>query len=111
MGVEELAFNATTVYQAIGTDGIQDHLEIPGSPFIEVFRVTSNESGDWLFCRKINKVMGVWVQNHGTTFATGVAVDAPKLTVDDTTTTGGAKITITHTTARETFTIVIMGWL
>ncbi len=111
MAPEVLPFNSTTVYQAIGTDGVQDNLEIAGSPFIEVFRVTSNESGDWLFTRKITKVMGVWVQNHGTAFTTGAALDTPKLTVDDTTTEGTAKITITHSGARETFTILVIGTL
>ena len=110
MASEVLDFNATTVKQTGTTDGIHDWLEINSTPHVEVFRVVSNESGDWFFCRKINTVKAVLIQNHGATFATGVARDPPKVTVTQSASSAkSAKITITHTSTRETFTVVIIG--
>ena len=47
MAVELLTFAGTKYKQPAGTDGINDWMEINGSPSIEIFRVTSNEYGDW----------------------------------------------------------------
>lgn len=109
MGAEELNFAATTIKTAEGTDGINDWMEINTNPLIEVFRVTSNETGDYIFCRKINRVKGAWIQNHGATYATGIARDTPKLAITQGSATSNAKITITHTTTREVFTLIVVG--
>lgn len=103
MAAELLDFASTYYKQPSGTDGIQDWMEINASPAIEVYRVTSNESGDWIIPRKIRKISAALIQNHGATFATGVARDEPKLTIADN------KVTITHTGTRETFSVIIMG--
>ena len=111
MPAELLDFNATYYKQASGTDGINDWMEVNSNPPTEVFRVTSNENGDWFFCRKIEKVKVVLIQNHGTTFATGADMAPPKVTVNHASTGGTAKITIGHTTSREEFSIIIIGEL
>jgi hypothetical protein len=112
MAAENLTFNTTTVKQTGATgDGIRDWMEVAGSPHIEVIRVMSNESGDWVFTQKIHKVMGISVQNHGATFATGVARDSPQLTITQGSTNSAAKITITHTGTREVFTLIVYGEL
>lgn len=111
MSAELLDFHATYYKQPSGTDGINDWLEVNSKPHIEIIRVTSNEDGDWLFCRKIQKVQSVLIQNHGTTFATGADMAPAKVTVTEGTNGGGAKITIGHTTSREVFSLMIIGGL
>jgi len=108
MAAEKLDYAATSYKQAAGTDGINDWMEIAGTPHMEVFRVTSNETGDFLYCNKISKVTGVFIQNHGANFGTGVR-DSPKITVTNAKTGGSAKITITHTTTREVFSVLVIG--
>lgn len=108
MPAELLDFAATKYKQPSGTDGINDWMELSDPP-TEVFRVTSNEDGDWFFCRRIVKVKNIRVQNHGTTFATGADMAPPKITVTHSTTGGTAKITIAHATSREEFSIIIIG--
>lgn len=112
MGAEALIYD-TTHYKQMGAtdDGIRDWMEVNSSPPIEVFRVRSNETGDWLFCNKIERVKAVLAQNHGATFATGADVAPPKITVTHGTYGGTAKITIAHTTSREDFSIIIIGEL
>ena len=111
MSAELLDFQATYYKQASGTDGINDWLEVNATPPVEIFRVTSNEDGDWFFCRKIQKVKAVLIQNHGGSLATGADVAPAKVTVTEATTGGGAKITIGHTTSREVFSVIIIGEL
>jgi len=112
MSADKLDFASTYYKQPSGTDGINDWMEINGSPPIEVFRVTSNEDGDWLFCQKIDRIKTVLIQNHGTTFATGADVAPPKIAITQGSSTGNAKIAITHATAaREEFSIIIIGEL
>jgi len=108
MAAEKLDFAATAYKQDAGTDGINDWMEIAGTPHMEVFRVTSNESGDWLYCNKISKVTGVFVQNHGATFGTG-ATDTPKITVTNAKAGGSAKIAIGHSTTQEVFSVLVIG--
>ncbi len=111
MSVELLDFAAIYYKQASGTDGINDWMEVNASPPTEVFRVTSNENGDWFFCRKIEKVKAILIQNHGTTFATGADVAPAKVTVTHASTGGTAKITIGHSGSREVFSVIIIGEL
>lgn len=112
MAAEKLDFAAIKYKQTSGTDGIQDWMEINSTPHVEVFRVTSNESGDWIICNKINRVHTVLIQNHGETFATGVAVDPPKITVTQSASSAAsAKIAIEHSAARETFSVIVIGEL
>lgn len=110
MAAEQLNFNTTTVKQAAGTDGINDWIEIPGNPHIEVFRVTSNESGDWVFCQRIHRIIGVAIQNHGADIGTGVR-DPPAITITQGSATSCGKITITHTATQEVFSIMVIGEL
>ena len=111
MAAELLDFNSTYYKQTSGTDGINDWMEVNCSPPTEVFRVTSNETGDWFFCRKIEKVKSVLIQNHGGSFATGADVAPPKVTVTHASAGGTAKIAIGHTTSREEFSVIIIGEL
>lgn len=108
MAAELLDHHATYDKQPAGTDGINDWLEINGSPHIEIFRVTSNESGDWFFCKKISRVLGMTIQNHGATIGTGVR-DNPKITITNATTGGAAKIAIAHSTTQEVFSVMVVG--
>ena len=111
MASELLDFNSTTYKQAAGTDGINDWMEVNSSPPVEVFRVTSDESDDWFFCRKISRVKSVLIQNHGATFGTGVR-DNPQITISQGSgVSGTAKITITHTDTQEVFSVIIIGEL
>jgi len=105
MAAEKLAFSATQVFQSTGTDGINHWTEkqLGGGLWMELFRVTSNESGDWFFCKRIGKIQAVAIQNHGATFATGVARDSPKYE------TRANKITITHSATREVFSVLVIG--
>lgn len=109
MAAELLDYASTYYKQAAGTDGINDWLEVSGSPAIEVFRVTSDETGDWLFCRKISRVSAVLIHNHGATIGTGVK-DNPKVTITNGAATGAAaKIEIAHTGTQEVFSIMVIG--
>jgi len=108
MAPEKLDFAATHYKQTAGTDGIADWMEIPGSPAIEIFRISTNESGDWILCNKISRVKAVAIQNHGATFATGVA-DSPKIAITQAAAGGAAKITITHTGTREVMSVMVIG--
>ena len=112
MASEKLDYAATYYKQTAGTDGIADWMEIPGSPHIEIFRVSSNESADWIICNKISRVKAVAIQNHGATFGTGKA-DPPKVTVTNAATgsgtTSAARITITHSATQEVFSVMIIG--
>ena len=109
MSAELLDHQATYYKQPAGTDGINDWMEIAGSPHIEIFRVTSNETGDWFFCKKISRVSSMTIQNHGATIGTG-ARDNPKVTVTNGAATGtAAKITIAHTGTQEVFSVMIVG--
>jgi len=106
----ELTFAPTKVKYASGATGINDWKEINTSPMIEVFRVTSGNSGDFLFCKKIHKVAAVLIHNHGATFATGVSRDNPRVTVTSGgITKGSAKITIVHSATDECFSIMVIG--
>lgn len=107
--VAELTLAAEGTKQAGGTVGINDWMEINNKPFIEVFRVTSDANGDYFFCRKIQKVTGVLIQNHGAAYATGAATDEPKYSVTHGTNGGTAKITITHTATEEVFSVFVFG--
>ena len=90
---------------------ISDFLEVDGSPNLEVVRVSSTANGDSFFSRKFHKIKAVITQNHGTTFATGVARDSPKIVVTQGSGTNNAKITITHSAATEVFSFLIVGEL
>ena len=110
----ELTFDTSLgVPVAAGTVGINYYEECTGTPEIEVFRVTSDASGDYFFSRKFHKIKSFMVQNHGATFATGTlaaGVDPPKIVVTDgTATTSAAKFTITHTATKEVFSIIVIG--
>jgi len=109
MAAEKLAHASTYYKQPVGTDGINDWMEINGSTQIEVFRVTSNESGDWIYCDKISRVSAVLIHNHGATIGTGVR-DNPKVTITNGAATGtAAKITIAHTATQEVFSVMVIG--
>ena len=106
----ELTFDtALGIPQADGTVGINAYCENPGIPEIEVFRVTSDASGDYFFSRRFKKIKSVLIQNHGATFATGAARDPPKLTITQGSATATGKLTITHTTTEEVFSVIVFG--
>ena len=106
----QLERESTYYKQASGTVGINDWMEVNGSPHTEVFRVTSDADGDYFFCDKINNVKSVRIQNHGATFATGAATDSPKVTVTQSASSGkSAKIAIGHTATKEVFSVKIIG--
>lgn len=102
----QLNFDSTTVKKMSG-DGIYDYIEINGSPNMEVFRVKSSNASDFLYSRKFSKIIGLLVQNHGSSFAAGVVRDPPKINISHNT-GSAAKITITHNSA-EFFTIALWG--
>lgn len=102
MAAANLAMASSGQVQPVGTKGINAYLELPGTAQVEVFRVTSDASGDWFFSRKFQKIKSVMVQNHGANIGTG-ATDPPQLTISDN------KITITHTASTEVFSIIIWG--
>jgi hypothetical protein len=91
------------------TKGINFYEELPGNNEIEIFRVTSDANGDWFFSRKFYYVKSVMVQNHGATFATGVARDPPKIVVTQGNANAPAKITINHSGTDECFSIILIG--
>jgi len=111
----ELTFNTSLgVPQPAGTVGINYYVEAPGTPEIEVYRVTSDATGDYFFSRRFKKVKSFMVQNHGATFATGTlasGVDPPKIVLTQGTSTASAKFTITHTATEEVFSIIVIGEL
>ncbi len=97
--------------QAVGTDGINAHLELPGSSNLEVFRVTStNATSDFIFSRKFIKIKTVMIQNHGANIGTGEK-DPPKIVVTQGNEASAtmAKITIHHTATQEVFSLFIFG--
>lgn len=106
----QLTRESTYYKQPSGTVGINDWMEVNSSPHVEVFRVTSDADGDFFFCDKINSVKSIRIQNHGVSFATGVSVDSPKVTVTQSASSGKtAKIAIGHTATKEVFSVKIIG--
>ena len=91
------------------TKGINFYEELPGDNEVEIFRVTSDASGDWFYSRRFYYIKSVMVQNHGASFATGVSRDPPKITITQGSANGPAKITIAHTATDECFSIRLMG--
>jgi len=110
MAAEELTMAGVGEVQAVGTDGIAAYLETPGSSNVEVFRVESDESGDYFFSRKFIKIKTVLIQNHGADIGTGEK-DPPKIVVTqgDEATNTMAKITIHHTDTDEVFSVILFG--
>ena len=88
---------------------VNDNLEIPGSPEMEVVRVTSTATGDAYQSRRFYMIKGFSVQNHGATFATGTLADPPKVVLTQGTATNSATLTITHTGSAEVFSLIIWG--
>lgn len=86
-----------------------DRLEVNGAPNIEVIRVQSTANGDAFFSSKFQRIKCIIPQNHGTTFATGVARDPPRITITQGSGTQNAKITITHSAATEVFSLLVIG--
>jgi len=114
MAAAELVMNGTTgVPFPDGTKGITGYVEPTGHPEMEVIRVHSDYTEDYFYSRKFKKIKALSVQNHGASMATGVSIDAPKITVTQGTAGTGttAKVTITHTTTDETFSFIIWGVL
>jgi len=87
----------------------RDYLEVTGFPGMEIVRVQTNQSGDSYTSKKFHKIKSVMIQNHGATFATGVAVDAPKVTIMQGGKNTNAKVFITHTSTAEVFSLNILG--
>ena len=110
MAAAELVMAGVGQGQTAGTKGINDYIEAPGNPQIEVFRVTSDADGDYFFSRKFIKIKAPLVQNHGATLNTG-SRDQPKIVVQqgDEATSTPAKITINHTATEEVFSFIIIG--
>ena len=112
MAIAELTFDTSGAgvgQPVVSGKGIHAYMEIHGDNEIEVFRVQSDTSGDWFYSRRFYYIKSFLVQNHGTTFATGVARDPPKITITQGTANAPAKVTITHTTATEVFSIILIG--
>lgn len=109
MAAEELTMADVGQPQSVGTKGIAAYLETPGSPNLEVFRVQSDTTGDFVYSRKFIKIKTVHIQNHGTNIGTGVK-DPPKIVVTQGNETGTtmAKITIYHD-SNEVFSIIVFG--
>ncbi len=107
----ELTFNTSLGVPVTSGDGIYYYAEVPGTPEIEVYRVRSSVNGDFLFSRRFSKIKAVQVQNHGATFATGVARDPPKTVITQGSSTSSAKITLNHTATAEFFSIIVYGEL
>jgi len=110
MAAAELTMAGVGQVQAVGTKGIAAYLETPGSSNLEVFRVESDTSEDWFFSRKFIKIKTVMIQNHGANIGTGVK-DPPKIVVTqgNEATSTAAKLTITHDTTAEVFSVFIWG--
>ncbi len=107
----ELTFNTSLGIPKTSGDGIYYYIEVPGTPEIEVFRVRSSVNGDFFFSRRFHKIKSVQVQNHGATFATGVARDPPKIVITQGSKGNTAKITLNHTATAEFFSIILYGEL
>ena len=109
MAAAELTLAGVGQPQATGTKGITAYLETPGSPNVEVFRVNSEDSGDFIYSRKFIKIKTVHVQNHGATIGTGKK-DPPKVVVTQGNETGTtmAKVTLYHDND-EVYSIIIFG--
>ena len=107
----ELTFNTSLGIPKTSGDGIYAYIEAQGSPEIEVFRVKSSNASDWFFSRRFKKIKSIMIQNHGATFATGVARDPPKVIATQGTATANAKVTITHTATAEFFSVIVFGEL
>lgn len=87
-----------------------DYLEVNGLPMLEVVRVESTaDTGDTYTSKKFQKIKGVNAQNHGATFATGVARDSPKLVITQGSATANATVEIQHSAATEVFSLFIWG--
>ncbi len=108
MAATELTMAGTGIEQPDGTKGINYYNECPGDPSIEIFRVTSDASGDYFFSRKFEKIKTPLIHNHGATFNTG-SIDQPKIVVTQGTDGKAAKITIYHTATEEVFSVIIFG--
>ncbi len=104
----ELTMAGAGLVQPDGTVGINYYDECPGSPNIEVFRVTSDANGDFFYSRKFEKIKTPLIQQHGATFNTG-SIDSPKITVAQGTDGKAAKITINHDATEEVFSVIIFG--
>lgn len=107
----ELTFDTSLGVPKTSGDGIYYYAEVPPTSEIETFRVRSSLNGDFLFSRRFHKIKGVSIQNHGATFATGVARDPPKVVITQGANGNTAKITINHTATAEFFSIKVYGML
>ena len=110
MAAAELTMAGVGQVQAVGTKGIAAYLETPGNSNIEVFRVESDTTADWVFSRKFIKIKTVIIQNHGANIGTGEK-DPPKIVVTQGNEASStmARITIHHTTTAEVFSIIVFG--
>jgi hypothetical protein len=107
MAAARLSMASGGQVQPVGTKGINAYLELPGTVQVEVMRVTSDASGDWVFS-KFHKIKSVMIQNHGANIGTGVK-DPPKVTITQGGSDTSGKLTIAHSTATEVFSIIIWG--
>lgn len=88
---------------------VSDYLEVNSFPGIEVARVSSDLSSDTYTSKKFHRIKNVQIQNHGATFATGVARDSPKFIITQGSSTTNAKVSIIHTDTTEVFSLLIIG--
>ena len=96
--------------QAVGTDGINAYLEVPGTAQLEIMRVTSTNTGDFVFSKRFQKIKSAKATNHGATIGTGRRADPPKITITQGIDTSNAKITIGHSdSSQEVFSLFIWG--
>lgn len=106
----ELTLAAAGQVQAVDTDGINEYLEVSGTPQLEVMRVTSTNTGDYVYSKRFQKIKSIAVTNHGANIGTGRRADPPKLGITQGSGSSNAKITITHTnSSQEVFSLFIWG--
>ena len=106
----QLTLAAAGQVQAVGTDGINEYLEMPGTAQLEVMRVTSTNDGDYVYSQRFQTIKSVKATNHGSAIGTGRRADPPKITITQGSATANAKITINHTnSSQEVFSLFIWG--
>ncbi len=105
----ELTMAGTGKVQAVGTDGINAYLEVPGTAQLEIMRVTSTGNGDYVYSKRFQKIKSAKATNHGTAIGVGRRDDDPKITITQGGTNANAKITIGHTASQEVFSLFIWG--
>ncbi len=105
----QLTLVAAGQVQAVGTDGINEYLECPGTNQLEIMRVTSSNDADHVFSQRFQKIKSVEVCNHGSAIGTGRRADNPKIGITQGSASGNAKITINHDSAQEVFSLFIWG--